>query len=223
MMTEEERTAHYKEYRKRYNQLNKEKLRKQASDRYQRNKKKFRQYAKEYYRKNKPKIRAMTDFYRLTHRKQINEWSRNRYHSIRKRQSPEKVFSFYRDFVKELDLTPQTTVRTTIFSALLALPLTQRQKQLVSLTFAGHSQPEIAKQLGVHQTTICKTWNGQPYLPTNKMMGGIHNKFLKFLKDNPTFMAYLERLELKWSEEASHGKNSQKSGIPISNRRVSCR
>lgn len=219
--TKEEKAAYMREYRKTYNLLNKEKLRAQAKRYYHKNKSKIKDYAKEYYKNNIDRMNAKNTIYRLTHRDQINEWSRHAYYKRRGRPLAPKGYSFYRDFIKAVDCYPNKIVRTTIFRALLALPLTTHQKKLVSMTFSGMTQPQIAEKLGVNQTTICHQWNGTVHHITFKWYGGIYKKFLKYLAREEQFAKYLEGLGLRWSKEASHGKTSQKPKISISNRRVS--
>lgn len=86
--------------------------------------------------------------------------------------------------------------------------LTERQKEIVKMTAAGKTQVEIAKVLGVNQSSIVKSLNGnQSYVPKDMIngkpltYGGVKLKLQKIVKEDMAVNAILAKIaELRDNE-----------------------
>jgi hypothetical protein len=192
-----------REHQRTYYQRHKVRLAKEAKEYAAKNKEKISKWHADYYQRTKIVRDAKSILYKHKNRRSVNEWHRKR--SYVGKEIPDKTYAFYRDFIKDVDLVIDKTDRTIIYATLLALPLTEKQKQLVTLSFNGESQIDIARKLGLNQSTVCKMWNGSANYITYKMYGGIYNKFLKFLEKEDTIRQYLDSLKLRWQKDGQDG------------------
>lgn len=100
-----------------------------------------------------------------------------------------------------LDLEDQLKVE---FWRIVNTLLTTRQKEVLTLTAEGYTQMEIAKRLGVNQSSIVKSISGNSnYKNINnnksakskkKVYGGAHKKIRKIIEDDESIKKILERM-----------------------------
>ncbi len=81
--------------------------------------------------------------------------------------------------------------------------LTDRQKQVIRLYAEGYTQMEIAKILGVNQSSITKSLHGNTdYSKGRKIYGGAKKKIRKIIEDDEAIKDILKRIqevrEAKW-------------------------
>jgi len=81
--------------------------------------------------------------------------------------------------------------------------LTDRQKQVIKLYADGYTQIEIAKMLGVNQSSITKSLNGNvDYKNGKKVYGGAKKKIEKIIQNDQKIKDILNRMneirEEKW-------------------------
>jgi hypothetical protein len=183
---------------RKYYKLHREEILQKQQEYYKDNRENVRKRNKKYYKTHKAECNARSAIYRATHRAIFNEMGRQRYYQGR--EIPEKPYSFYRDFIRPLNRMVDTTVKTTIFRALMALNLTDKQLQLVKLTFLGYTQKKIKNEMQLRQSNQCEMWNGSLQYPCHKRYGGIHKKFLQYLEKSPKFKQYLETQQLKYKD-----------------------
>ena len=73
--------------------------------------------------------------------------------------------------------------------------LTKRQCEVIELWFNGLTQTEIAKQLGVNQSSITKSMNGNcDYRNGKKVYGGAKKKLKKLTDQDPVIQEILEKI-----------------------------
>lgn len=73
--------------------------------------------------------------------------------------------------------------------------LTDRQKQVVKLYSQGLTQMEIAKILGVNQSSITKSINGNvDYKSGKRSYGGVKVKIKKVIKNHPKIKELLDKI-----------------------------
>jgi len=99
-----------------------------------------------------------------------------------------------------LDLEDQLKVE---FWRIVESCLTPRQKQVIRLTADGYTQTEIAKYLGVNQSSVTKSLHGNvDYKGGRKIYGGTSRKLHKALKADPKVQEILDQIdevrEKKW-------------------------
>jgi hypothetical protein len=206
-------------YRKAYYKKNKAKIAAQRKAFYERDKAKIQERSRKYYQENREARDKYANAYKDAHKPQINEHSRQNYYKRLGRPIKNKPYSFYRDFIKQIKNVKGCTNRVNVYRLLLAMPLTDHQKNLIRMTRDGKSQVEIAKKLNITQCSICKAWNGSQR-SDKKYFGGIYNKLLKLVLKNEEVRAFLESLNLKW-RKVNNGKRIKKRKISIHDSRSS--
>lgn len=76
--------------------------------------------------------------------------------------------------------------------------LTPSQHKILMLTLDGYTQMEIAKMLGINQSSVCKTLNGNQDYRDKKRYGGIQKKLKKLCLSEPKIISLLNEIsELK--------------------------
>ncbi len=99
-----------------------------------------------------------------------------------------------------LDLEDQLKVE---FWRIVEECLTDRQKQVIKLNASGLTQMEIAKALGVNQSSITKSLNGNvDYKDGKKLYGGILKKLQRYMGQDNKVKEILNKINLvresKW-------------------------
>ena len=80
--------------------------------------------------------------------------------------------------------------------------LTKRQKDVISLYFDGYTQTEIAKILGVNQSSITKSINGNcDYKNGRKYYGGSKRKIQKIIEGDDKIQEILRKIRDIQSDE----------------------
>lgn len=91
-----------------------------------------------------------------------------------------------------LDLQEQLLIE---FWRLVNTQLTPRQSQVLRLYAQGLTQIEIAKHLGVNQSSITKSINGNcDYRNGRKIYGGAKKKILRLANKDPIIQAIFQRI-----------------------------
>ncbi|MFZ4795890.1 MAG: helix-turn-helix transcriptional regulator [Bacteroidia bacterium] len=79
---------------------------------------------------------------------------------------------------------------------LINLGLTDRQKQVIELSMAGFTQNEIAKKLGINQTSVHKVLKGNiDYKNEKKRYGGAFKKITKLCQIDPEIQEILVQIQ----------------------------
>lgn len=74
--------------------------------------------------------------------------------------------------------------------------LTKRQFQVIELLAQGHTQMEIAKMLGVNQSSITKSVNGNcDYRNGKRIYGGAKKKLRKAADEDPKIQEIIKKME----------------------------
>ena len=74
--------------------------------------------------------------------------------------------------------------------------LTPRQRQVIELYCDDYTQTEIAKKLGVNQSSITKSMNGNcDYRNGKKIYGGAKKQLQKIAENDPEIQEVLERIK----------------------------
>ncbi len=99
-----------------------------------------------------------------------------------------------------LDLEDQLKVE---FWRVVNTLLTDRQKEVIKLYADGYTQMEIAKMLGVNQSSITKSLNGNvDYKNGKKVYGGAKKKIHKIIQSDEKIIEILKKMselrESKW-------------------------
>lgn len=77
--------------------------------------------------------------------------------------------------------------------------LTERQREVLLMYSSGMTQMEIAEKLGVNQSSITKSLNGNTdYSKGSKVYGGMKKKFLKLIKHNAEIRPIMKKIHLIW-------------------------
>jgi predicted DNA-binding protein YlxM (UPF0122 family) len=88
------------------------------------------------------------------------------------------------------------------FWRLVNSELTDRQKEVINLYSQGFTQIEIAKQLGVNQSSITKSINGNcDYRNGRKIYGGARKKLRKLAEKDERIIAIVARIYELQEEE----------------------
>lgn len=93
-----------------------------------------------------------------------------------------------------MDLEDQLKVE---FWRIVDTLLTPRQKEVLTLTAEGYTQMEIAKRLGVNQSSIVKSLSGNSSYRNNndkKVYGGARKKIRKIIEDDEAVKSILNRM-----------------------------
>lgn len=78
---------------------------------------------------------------------------------------------------------------------LIDTKLTPRQRQVLHFTADGYTQTEIAKHLGVNQSSITKSINGNcDYKNGRKIYGGAKKKLQTLAKKDPEVQSILQQM-----------------------------
>jgi len=72
--------------------------------------------------------------------------------------------------------------------------LTEHQRKIFELHLAGKTQVKIAKELGIHQTSVHKALHGNQDYNYDKKHGGIYRKILKTCRQDDEFMNLVNEL-----------------------------
>jgi DNA-binding CsgD family transcriptional regulator len=81
------------------------------------------------------------------------------------------------------------------FWRIVETQLTERQKQVIKLYSKGLTQTEIAKKLGVNQSSITKSINGNcDYRSGKKVYGGARKKLRKIAEKDEEIQSILLRI-----------------------------
>lgn len=73
--------------------------------------------------------------------------------------------------------------------------LTPRQKQVMHMVSDGYTQTQIAKKLGVNQSSITKSINGNcDYKNGKRLYGGSKKKIKKIIEQDPEVQEILKRI-----------------------------
>lgn len=82
------------------------------------------------------------------------------------------------------------------FWKMVRTKLTARQRQVIELYCERHTQTEIAKKLGVNQSSITKSMNGNcDYRNGKRIYGGAKKKLQKIAEGDPEIQDILERIK----------------------------
>lgn len=77
--------------------------------------------------------------------------------------------------------------------------LTKRQREILLMYSNGMTQMEIADKLGVNQSSITKSLNGNTdYSKGHKVYGGLKKKFVKLIKYNVEIRPIMKKIHLIW-------------------------
>lgn len=89
------------------------------------------------------------------------------------------------------------------FWRIVETQLTKRQKEVLKLTAEGLTQTEIAKELGVNQSSVTKSRHGNCDYRGNqrRVYGGSEKKIKKLAEQDPEIQAILKRLAEIQDEE----------------------
>jgi DNA-binding CsgD family transcriptional regulator len=185
-------------YRHTYYLKNKGKLRGYAKKYYLKNKGHYKEYYRKRYQKYKAEHIDRMKVYRLTHLEQINEWSRNYFREKHGLPPRVKPYSFYRDFIRKLNIVLAPIQRDIVFAHLLKLRLTKKQREMIEMTRDGMSTKEQCAKLGCNQSSYSKGWGGQTFKIGAPRYGGIHKKFHAYIVDHIDVQKLLAEYKLKW-------------------------
>lgn len=82
---------------------------------------------------------------------------------------------------------------------LVELSLTPRQYEILIMYTSGMTQMEIADKLGVNQSSITKSLNGNiDYRANKKVYGGIKNKMIRLIKKNEDIKPLMKQIHKVW-------------------------